>query len=52
VERSFAAAAEVVARIDRAALAQQRKVTPALARECLAAGTAPSLFGGEDWEGG
>ncbi len=36
VERSFAAAAEVVAQIDRAALAQQRKVTLALARECVA----------------
>ena len=35
VERSFAAAAEMVARIDRAALAQQRKATLALARECL-----------------
>jgi len=36
VERSFAAAAEMVARIDRAALAQQRRVTLALARACLA----------------
>jgi chromosomal replication initiation ATPase DnaA len=36
VERSFVAAAEMVARIDRAALAQQRRVTLALARECLA----------------
>jgi DnaA regulatory inactivator Hda len=36
VERSFAAAAEMVARIDRASLAQQRKVTLALARECVA----------------
>jgi len=36
VERSFAAAAEVVARIDRAALARQRKVTLALAREIIA----------------
>ena len=36
VERSFAAAADVVARIDRAALAQQRKVTLALAREIVA----------------
>jgi DnaA regulatory inactivator Hda len=36
VERSFAAAADVVTKIDRAALAQQRKVTLALARECLA----------------
>ena len=52
VERSFAAAAEMVIRIDRAALAQQRKVTLALARECLAAGTTPSLFGEKDWEEG
>ena len=36
VERSFVVAAEMVARIDRAALAQQRRVTLALARECLA----------------
>ena len=36
VERSFAAAADVVTRIDRAALAQQRKVTLALAREIMA----------------
>jgi chromosomal replication initiation ATPase DnaA len=36
VERSFAAAADIVARLDRAALAQQRRVTLALARECLA----------------
>jgi len=36
VERSFAAAAEMVARIDRAALARQRKVTLALAREVMA----------------
>jgi DnaA regulatory inactivator Hda len=36
VERSFAAAADVVTRIDRAALAQQRKVTLALAREIIA----------------
>ena len=35
VERSFAAAADIVARIDRAALAQQRRVTLALARDCL-----------------
>jgi chromosomal replication initiation ATPase DnaA len=35
VERSFAAAADTVARIDRAALAQQRKVTLSLARDCL-----------------
>lgn len=36
VERSFAMAAEIVARIDRAALAQQRRVTLALAREVMA----------------
>lgn len=36
VERSFATAADMVARIDRAALAQQRKVTLALAREVMA----------------
>ncbi len=35
VERSFAAAAAMVARIDRAALAEQRKVTLALARTCV-----------------
>ncbi|MEZ5829761.1 MAG: DnaA/Hda family protein [Dongiaceae bacterium] len=35
VERSFAAAAEVVTRIDRAALAQQRKVTLALVRAVM-----------------
>jgi chromosomal replication initiation ATPase DnaA len=35
VERSFAAAADIVARIDRAALAQQRRVTLALARACV-----------------
>ena len=35
VERSFAAAAEMVTRIDRAALAQRRQVTVGLARECL-----------------
>ena len=40
VERSFAAAAEMVARIDRAALARQRRVTLTLVRECLA-GDAP-----------
>ena len=51
VERSFAAAAETVARIDRAALAQQRKVTLALARECLAE-EAPSPLAGEGREGG
>jgi len=36
VERSFVAAAEMVSRIDRAALAQQRRVTLALARACVA----------------
>jgi chromosomal replication initiation ATPase DnaA len=36
VERSFAVAAEMVARIDRAALARQRRVTLALVRECIA----------------
>jgi chromosomal replication initiation ATPase DnaA len=36
VERSFAAAADMVIRIDRMALAQQRRVTLALARDCLA----------------
>jgi chromosomal replication initiation ATPase DnaA len=36
VERSFAAAAEIVARIDRAALVQQRRVTLALARDVMA----------------
>jgi DnaA regulatory inactivator Hda len=36
VERSFATAADVVTRLDRAALAQQRKVTLALAREIMA----------------
>jgi chromosomal replication initiation ATPase DnaA len=36
VERSFATAAEMVARIDRAALAQQRRVTLALARDVMA----------------
>jgi hypothetical protein len=35
-EASFAVAAEMVGRIDRAALAQQRRVTLALARECIA----------------
>lgn len=36
VERSFAAAADMVARIDRAALARQRRVTLALARDVMA----------------
>lgn len=36
VERSFATAAETVARIDRAALAQQRKVTLAMVRVLIA----------------
>jgi chromosomal replication initiation ATPase DnaA len=36
VERSFAAAADMVARIDRAALAQQRRVTLALVRDLMA----------------
>lgn len=40
VERSFAAAADAVARIDRAALAQQRKVTLALARTLIGDATA------------
>lgn len=37
IERSFAAVAETVAALDRAALAARRKVTPALAREVLSA---------------
>jgi chromosomal replication initiation ATPase DnaA len=37
IERSFAAAAETVEKIDRAALAEQRRVTLALARTCLGA---------------
>ena len=37
IERSFAAAAEMVEKIDRAALAEQRRVTLALARTCLPA---------------
>ena len=37
IERSVAAAAKMVDKIDRAALAEQRKVTLALARKCLAA---------------
>jgi chromosomal replication initiation ATPase DnaA len=37
IERSFAAAAEMVEKIDRAALAEQRRVTLALARTCLGA---------------
>lgn len=36
IERSFAAAAETVEKIDRAALAEQRRVTLVLARTCLA----------------
>ena len=36
IERSFAAAREVVAALDRASLAARRRVTPALAREVLA----------------
>jgi chromosomal replication initiation ATPase DnaA len=35
IERSFAAAAEMVARIDRVALAEQRRVTLAVARACV-----------------
>ncbi len=35
IERSFAAAAEMVARIDRAALSEQRRVTLAVARACV-----------------
>jgi chromosomal replication initiation ATPase DnaA len=35
IERSFAAAAEMVARIDRAALAEQRRVTLAVAKACV-----------------
>ncbi|HEY1384894.1 MAG TPA: DnaA/Hda family protein [Dongiaceae bacterium] len=42
VERSFAVAAEMVARIDHAALAQQRRVTLALARECVSGETGNS----------
>jgi chromosomal replication initiation ATPase DnaA len=49
VERSFAAAADVVTRIDRAALAQQRRVTLALARDCL---SSPSPLAGEGRDGG
>lgn len=41
IERSFAAAAETVDKIDRAALAEQRRVTLALARGCLDARSAP-----------
>lgn len=40
IDRSFAAAADMVARLDRAALAQGRPVTLALAREVLMAGDA------------
>lgn len=49
VERSFAAAADMVTRIDRAALAQQRRVTLALARDCL---SSPSPLVGEGRDGG
>lgn len=35
IERSFAAASEMVARIDRAALTEQRRVTLAVARACV-----------------
>lgn len=35
IERSFAAASEMVARIDRAALVEQRRVTLAVARACV-----------------
>jgi chromosomal replication initiation ATPase DnaA len=35
IERSFAAAAEIVARLDAAALAQGRKINTALARDLL-----------------
>ncbi len=41
IERSFAAAAAMVEKIDRAALAEQRKVTLALARMCVEASSAP-----------
>ena len=41
IERSFAAAADMVDKIDRAALAEQRKVTLALARACVGARSAP-----------
>ena len=51
VERSFAAAAEIVARIDRAALAQQRKVTLALARACISE-AAPLPLAEEGRDGG
>ena len=51
VERSFAAAADVVMRIDRAALAQQRRVTLALARTCIAE-KPPSPLVGEGRDGG
>jgi chromosomal replication initiation ATPase DnaA len=37
IERSFAAAAAMVDNLDRAALAEQRRVTLAVARACLAA---------------
>jgi chromosomal replication initiation ATPase DnaA len=41
IERSFAAAAQIVATIDRRALAQNRRVTLALIREALAAAEEP-----------
>lgn len=41
IERSFAAAAEMVERLDRAALAEQRRVTLALARTCIGGGATP-----------
>ena len=47
VERSFSAAAEIVTRIDRAALAQQRKVTLAMVRGLLAQKESPSPLVGE-----
>ena len=49
VERSFATAAEMVARIDRAALAQQRKVTLAMVRGLV---NSPSPLAGEGRDGG
>jgi len=41
VERSFSAAAEIVTRIDRAALAQQRKVTLAMVRGLITKSPSP-----------
>jgi chromosomal replication initiation ATPase DnaA len=41
IERSFAAAAEMVEKIDRAALAEQRSVTLALVRTCVGTSSAP-----------